>query len=78
MEGGEIKMMAHHKGIHGVAFVLLVIGGLNWLLKVWGWDIATWGLNATLVNVVYVLVGLSALYEVFTHKSRCKACDTAV
>jgi len=24
---------------------------------------------------VYILVGLSALYELFTHKGRCKECD---
>ncbi|OGE87912.1 MAG: hypothetical protein A3J07_04085 [Candidatus Doudnabacteria bacterium RIFCSPLOWO2_02_FULL_49_13] len=66
--------MGHHKGLHSVSFVLLVIGGLNWLLKVWNWDIATWGLSMTVLNVIYVLVGLAAVYEVFTHKSNCRAC----
>lgn len=74
MEGGEIKMMGHHRGLHMVAFVLLIVGGLNWGLAIWGMDIATWGLSMTLLKVIYALVGLSALYEVFTHGGRCKEC----
>lgn len=67
-------MMGHNKGLHMVAFILLVIGGLNWLLSVWNYDLATWGLSMTVLNVIYVLVGLAALYEVFTHGGRCKEC----
>ena len=51
-----------------VAKVLLVIGGLNWGLALFGWDVATW-LSAswwgTLVKVVYALVGIAALLEVY-------------
>jgi uncharacterized membrane protein YuzA (DUF378 family) len=62
--------------IHKVAFVLLIIGGLNWLLVgvVAGWDLANY-IGATAARVVYILVGLSALYEIFTHKGNCKCCD---
>jgi len=63
--------------LHTITFSLLIIGGLNWLLKVWGWDIAGWvsaSWWATVVEIVYVLVGFSALYEAFTHKNRCKEC----
>jgi len=67
-------MMGKHMGVHMVAFILLVIGGLNWGLAIWGKDIATWGLSTGVVNVVYALVALSALYEIFTHGGRCKEC----
>lgn len=65
------------KTLHMVAFVLLVIGGLNWLLFAFGVDLATWSSAswwATVLKVVYVLVGLSALTEAFTHKNNCKHC----
>ncbi len=63
--------------MHTITFTLLVIGGLNWLLVVFGYDIGTWMSSPgwmTLMKVIYVLVGLSALYEIFTHKGRCKNC----
>lgn len=65
------------KSLHSLAFILLVIGGLNWLLVVFGVDIGTWVSAAwwvTVMKIVYVLVGLSALYEIFTHKAHCKEC----
>lgn len=66
--------------LHKITFVLLVIGGLNWLLVgVLGWDISVWlgGQESVVSRAIYVLVGLSALYEVATHKSNCKVCSSA-
>lgn len=63
--------------IHIVTFTLLVIGGLNWLaLGLFGWEIGElFGGQMEIVSrVIYVLVGLSAVYEIFTHKSNCKVC----
>lgn len=62
--------------LHKIAFILLIIGGLNWLLVglISGWDLGAY-ITSTIARIVYILVGLSALYEVFTHKARCKACD---
>lgn len=57
------------KSIHTIAWILLIIGGLNWGLAVFNADIATWGLADGLLKVVYALVGLSALYLLFTHKN---------
>lgn len=68
------------KALHGVSFVLLVIGGLNWLLVgLVKWDVGAifGGQDAVVSRIVYVLVGLSALYLVFTHKSTCKKCEPA-
>ena len=64
-----------------VAFILLVIGGLNWLLVgLFGWDLFSvlhLGMDSVIAKVVYILVGLSAIYEVLTHKKRCKECNPA-
>ena len=66
------------KGLHGIAFILLVIGGLNWLIfGIWGMDVGTWigGMDTPIATIIYVLVGLSAIYELLTHKKTCKMCD---
>ena len=49
------------------ALVLLIVGGLNWGLSLWSVNLVTMLLGAwpTVVNVVYGLVGLSALYEIY-------------
>lgn len=62
------------KKLHMVTFVLLVIGGLNWGLEVFGWGIGKF-LPSGLTTLVYALVGVSALVEIFTHKGNCKSCE---
>lgn len=69
--------MAGNKNMHMVAFLLLAIGGLNWLLVgLVGWDIGKLfgGMEATISRVIYVLVGLAAIYEIMMHKGCCKMC----
>lgn len=59
-----------------VAFALLVVGGLNWGL------VALFNMNLVetifggmgLTNIIYILVGVSAVYIAFTHMGDCKAC----
>lgn len=67
------------KKLHMVAFILLVIGGLNWLaFGIWGTDIVGWllgGMSSTVSKLVYILVGLSAIVEIINHKSICKCCE---
>jgi uncharacterized protein len=71
------------KGLHMVAFVLVVVGGLNWglmglgmFMGGTGWNVVNMVLGGmpALENLVYVLVGLSALYLAFTHKRDCRMC----
>ena len=60
-----------------VAFILLVVGGLNWgLYAIAGTDIGAWvgGMDSTVAKVIYILVGLAAISEIVTHKSNCKQC----
>lgn len=61
------------KSLHSIAFILLIIGGLNWLLVSLGSGVGNY-LPSGLTQLIYVLVGLSAIYEIATHKSRCKDC----
>jgi uncharacterized membrane protein YuzA (DUF378 family) len=66
------------KGLHKITFILLIIGGLNWLLVgLFNWDISQLfgGMSSGLARVIYILVGLSALVELFSHKKTCKYCD---
>ena len=65
------------KALHTVAFLLVVVGGLNWgLVGAGGWNLVEMLLGSWMwvEKLVYVLVGLSALYLVFTHKKSCKDC----
>lgn len=66
------------KGLHIVAFILLVIGGLNWGLVALNesWNVVDLILGSVswLERLVYILVGLSALLLIFTHKKDCRAC----
>ena len=60
-----------------LTFLLLVVGGLNWLLQgLFGWEIGSLfgGMDMVISRVIYILVGLSAIYEIGTHKSTCKMC----
>ncbi len=62
--------------LHKIAFILLIIGGLNWLLTAFGYNVVAY-LGDTLAMIVYILIGFSAIYEVATHSSRCKDCAKA-
>ena len=67
-------------GVHSIAWVLLIIGGLNWGLVGLGWFMnANWNVvNLVLGSwpsveaIVYLLVGIAAAASLFGHT--CKAC----
>lgn len=62
------------KAVHVIAWILLVIGGLNWLLiGIGGWDVVGM-LGMSIARIIYILVGISALISIFTHKRDCKCC----
>lgn len=64
--------------LHGVAFILLVIGGLNWGLDALGFNLVNILLGSWPVveKIVYLLVGVSAIYIAVTHKKDCKDCSS--
>jgi len=55
------------KTVDIIAAVLLVVGGLNWgLVGAANFDLvaAIFGRGSAFANVVYVLVGIAALYQI--------------
>ena len=71
------------KVLHMIAFILLVIGGLNWgLIGIGGFAGANWDVLGMLLSsvptvlwIVYILVGISAVWLGVTHKGDCKTCS---
>ena len=67
------------KALHMVAFVLLVVGGLNWgLVGLFKYNLvdSLLGAGSSLTMLVYVLVGVSAIVIAATHMKDCKMCGT--
>ena len=60
--------MKMHKGVlHWVAWVLVVIGGLNWgLVGLFNFNVVAALGVPMLATVIYVLVGLAALWMIFS------------
>ncbi len=71
------------KVLHMIAFLLLVIGGLQWgLIGIGGfvggnWDILNMLLGSwpSVLWIVYILVGISALWLLVTHRKECRTCS---
>ena len=74
------------KALHMIGFILLAIGGLNWGLVGLGWVVgngADWnvvhkilGSSSMLEGIVYILVGLSAVWLLIDHKKTCRYCSS--
>lgn len=57
------------KAVYMTAVILLVVGGLNWgLVGLFGFDLVAFlfGAMSALSRIVYTLVGISAVYALFT------------
>ncbi|MEN9913062.1 MAG: hypothetical protein RLY66_470 [Candidatus Parcubacteria bacterium] len=62
------------KALHTIAVILVVIGGINWgLVGVANFNLVAL-LPAMIAKIVYILVGVSAILVVVTHKKSCKDC----
>jgi hypothetical protein len=51
-----------------IAFVLLAVGGINWgLVGIFNFDLVAtiFGAMSMISRVIYVLVGISALYQIY-------------
>lgn len=67
------------KALHAIAFILVVVGALNWgLVGAGGWNLVDMllGAGSMLSKIVYIIVGVSGLFLVFTHKKDCKSCES--
>lgn len=66
------------KALHMLAYILLWVGGLNLGLAVLGFNVVDLVLGGLgLVQIFNLLVGVSAVYIIITHKSDCKVCGGA-
>lgn len=62
-------MLMRINGVDWTAIVLTIIGGLNWgLVGAFNFNLvdALFGEGSALARIIYVLVGLSAVYLVYT------------
>ena len=59
--------MANKSTLDYIALILLIAGGLNWLLVAFGFNLVTalFSWAPVIVTIVYVLVGLAALYTIY-------------
>jgi uncharacterized membrane protein YuzA (DUF378 family) len=67
---------ARMNALDWAAMVLLIVGGLNWgLVGLMNYDLvaALFGTQSALSRVVYTLVGLSALYSIYTSSKMASA-----
>lgn len=67
----------NNKMLHMVAFVLVVVGAVNWgLVGLADFNLVEMvlGMESTLTTVVYVLVGVSGVWLAITHSADCKTC----
>lgn len=67
------------KSLHMLAFLLIVVGGLNWgLVGAFDFNLVNKLLGSwpMVERVVYILVGLAAILEAVTHSKNCRTCST--
>ncbi|MFA6608489.1 MAG: DUF378 domain-containing protein [Candidatus Paceibacterota bacterium] len=64
------------KSLHMIAFTLVLVGALNWGLAALGFNVVNMLLGSwpMLEKIVYILVGLSAVYVGVTHRKDCNTC----
>ena len=66
------------KALHMVTFALVIIGAVNWgLVGLFQFNLvnAILGSVPQLERLVYILVGVSAVYIGATHMNDCKTCS---
>jgi len=71
-------MAGKGKGLHMLTYILMAIGGLNWLLVgAFQWEVSDLigGMASTAGRVLFVIVGLATIYELVMHSKNCKHCE---
>lgn len=72
------------KSLHMVGWILVIVGALNWGLVGLGgflggdWNVVSMILGSwpAVEQLVYVLVGLSGVYMLVSHKKTCRECSS--
>ena len=73
------------KWLHIISFILVVVGAIDLGLfgiipansSGQGFDLlqAVFGFSPTLLEIIYVLIGISGVYLLATHRKDCKVCS---
>ena len=69
-----------------ITWILIIVGGLNWgLVGLGGFMGSNWNIVHLILgswppveNIVYLLVGLSTVYELIVHRGNCKMCGSSM
>src|SRR5439155_1257297 len=83
VDPSNVFFLLNMKILHMIAFVLAMIGALNWgLVGLGGFAGADWNVVHFILAswpqvewLVYVLVGLSAIWLIVNHRKDCKWCS---
>lgn len=73
------RVNSHHRtmsALDWIAMTLLIVGGINWgLVGLFSFDLvaALFGTMSALSRIIYALVGLSALYAIYTSSKMSRA-----
>ncbi|KKU32311.1 hypothetical protein A3K29_05860 [Candidatus Collierbacteria bacterium RIFOXYB2_FULL_46_14] len=62
---------------HKIAYALVIVGALNWgMIGLFDFNLVStiFGAWPWLEKLIYILVGLSAIFEAMVHMSYCKYC----
>jgi len=64
------------KWLHPIAYLLVIVVALNWgLVGLFGLNVVSMIFGSTgLENIIYILVGAAAVYNIFDHKENCMLC----
>jgi uncharacterized protein len=68
------------KALHAIAFILVIVGAINWgLVGAGEWNVVNMLLGkwAIVERIVYILVGLSGILLAVSHRKDCKSCESA-
>jgi len=68
-----VKKMKKMSTLGWIAMILLIVGGLNWgLIGLFNFDLvaALFGALSLVTRVIYILVGLSAIWLIFSVSKR--------
>lgn len=78
MRNGNNSLEVYMRIIDVIATILLIIGGLNWGLSLFGVNLvsALFGEGTDLARLTYGLVGLSAIWKIFAWKNCSSRCDS--
>ncbi len=66
---GSLRASSRMNAIDWIAMVLMIVGGINWgLIGLFNYNLvsALFGEMSALSRVIYALVGISALYSIYT------------